>query len=144
MSGSGYIRRPKALTPDKPGTGAPAVKNYITPAGHRRLTEELHHLWKIERPKLVKSYVGWGAGPRASEYLILAAKAKAILSGSYHVTPEHVRAIAKPVLRHRILTNFNAEADQVTTDAIIDGMIKEIPVEGASAAEKRQMDAVMR
>ena len=107
-----------------------------------RVSEEMEG--GIERPKLVKSYVGWGAGPRASEYLILAAKAKAILSGSYHVTPEHVRAIAKPVLRHRILTNFNAEADQVTTDAIIDGMIKEIPVEGASAAEKKQMDAVMR
>jgi MoxR-like ATPase len=107
-----------------------------------RVSEEMEG--GIERPKLVKSYVGWGAGPRASEYLILAAKAKAILTGSYHVTPEHVRAIAKPVLRHRILTNFNAEADQVTTDAIIDGMIKEIPVEGASAAEKRQMDAVMR
>jgi MoxR-like ATPase len=98
----------------------------------------------IERPKLVKSYVGWGAGPRASEYLILAAKARAILTGSFHVTPDHIREIAKPVLRHRILTNFNAEADQVTTDAIIDNMIKEIPVEGASAAEKKQMDTVMR
>ncbi len=96
------------------------------------------------RPKLVKAYVGWGAGPRASEYLILAAKARAILTGSYHVTPAHVQSVAKPVLRHRLLTNFNAEADQVTTDAIVDSMIKEIPVEGASAAEKKQMDAVMR
>jgi MoxR-like ATPase len=98
----------------------------------------------VERPKLVKGYVGWGAGPRASEYLILAAKARAILTGSGHVTPDHVRDVAKPVLRHRVLTNFNAEADGVTTDAIIDAMLKDIPVEGASAAEKRQMDAVMR
>jgi MoxR-like ATPase len=98
----------------------------------------------LERPKLVKSYIGWGAGPRASEYLILAAKAKAMLTGATHVTPEHVKAIAKPVLRHRILTNFNAEADQVNTDAIIDSMLKEIPVEGAAGTEKRQMDAVMR
>ena len=60
------------------------------------------------------------------------------------MTPEHVMAVAKPVLRHRILTNFNAEADQVTTDKIIDGMLKAIPVEGSSAAEKRQMDAVLR
>ena len=60
------------------------------------------------------------------------------------MTPDHVREVAKPVLRHRILTNFNAEADQVTTDAIIDNMLKEIPVEGASAAEKRQMDTVLR
>jgi MoxR-like ATPase len=98
----------------------------------------------VERPALVKNYVGWGAGPRASEYLILAAKARAILSGSFHVTPEHVKAVAKPVLRHRILTNFNAEADQVTTDKIVDGMLQSIPVEGATPAEKRQMDAVLR
>src|SRR5690606_20054412 len=77
----------------------------------------------IERPKLVKDYVGWGAGPRASEYLVLAAKAKAILSGSHNVTPEHVQAVARPVLRHRILTNFNAEADQVTTDQIVDALL---------------------
>jgi MoxR-like ATPase len=98
----------------------------------------------LERPKLVKDYVGWGAGPRASEYLVLAAKAKAILSGSHNVTPEHVRAVARPVLRHRILTNFNAEADQVSTDQIVEGLLKDIPVEGSSAEEKRQMAAVMR
>jgi len=95
-------------------------------------------------PKIVKDYVGWGAGPRASEYIILAAKARAILAGSLHVTPAHVQAVAKPVLRHRILTNFNAEADQVTTDQIVEGLLKAIPVEGASTEEKRQMDAVMR
>ncbi len=98
----------------------------------------------MARPQIVQDYVGWGAGPRASEYLVLAAKARAILTGSYHVTPEHIRAVAHPVLRHRILTNFNAEADQVNTDKIIDGLLKEIPVEGLSPAEKRQMDAAMR
>jgi MoxR-like ATPase len=97
-----------------------------------------------DRPKLVKAYVGWGAGPRASEYLILAAKARAILSGSFHVTPEHVQAVARPVLRHRILTNFNAEADQVTTDAIVDALLRDIPVEGASASDKKLMDAAVR
>ncbi len=97
-----------------------------------------------ERPKLVKAYVGWGAGPRASENLILAAKARAVLSGSMHATPEHVKSVAKPVLRHRILTNFNAEADQVTTDAIVDGLLREIPVEGSSAEERRRMDAVLK
>jgi MoxR-like ATPase len=98
----------------------------------------------LPRPKLIKEYVGWGAGPRASEYLILAAKAKAILSGSYAVTPDHIRAIAKPVLRHRIMPNFNAEADKVTTDIIIDSMLKEIPVEGTTPTQKRQLDAVAR
>ena len=97
-----------------------------------------------KRPKLVESYLAWGAGPRASEYLVLAAKARAILSGSTHVTPEHVRSIAKPVLRHRVMLNFNAEADQVTPDAIIDNLLKETPVDGASDRERRQMDEVLR
>jgi MoxR-like ATPase len=98
----------------------------------------------LSRPRIVSDYVAWGAGPRASEYLVLAAKAKAILGGSYHVTPEHIRAVAHPVLRHRILTNFNAEADQVTADKIVEGMLADIPVEGGTPAQKRQMDAVMR
>ncbi len=96
------------------------------------------------RPKLVDDYVAWGAGPRASEYLILAAKAKAVLAGASHVTPDHVRAVAHPVLRHRILTNFNAEADQVTTDAIIDGLLDEISVESSPEGERRQMDRVLK
>jgi MoxR-like ATPase len=96
------------------------------------------------RPKLVEAYVAWGAGPRASEFLILAAKARAILSGSTHVLPEHVQTIAKPVLRHRLMTNFNAEADQVTTDAIIDNLLKEIPVDGATVRERKQMNEVLR
>ncbi|MCH9058194.1 MAG: MoxR family ATPase [Planctomycetes bacterium] len=96
------------------------------------------------RPKIVSDYVGWGAGPRASEYMVLSAKASAILSGQVHVAPEHIRAVAKPILRHRILTNFNAEADQVTTDDIIDELLESIPVEGTSADEQKQMDAVMR
>jgi MoxR-like ATPase len=96
------------------------------------------------RPKMVGEYVSWGAGPRASEYLVLAAKAKAILEGATHVTPDHIRAIAKPVLRHRILTNFKAEADQVSTDDIIDGLLADVPLEGSSPTERKQMDAVMR
>ena len=98
----------------------------------------------LTRPKMLEQYVGWGAGPRASEYLVLAAKARAILAGSAHVSPDHVRDVAKPVLRHRILTNFNAEADGVTTDAIIDSLLKDIPVEGLSPTEKRQMDSVVK
>lgn len=98
----------------------------------------------LPRPKLVQEYVAWGAGPRASEYIILGAKARAILQGSTHVTPEHVRAVAKPVLRHRILTNFNAEADGITTDAIIEAMVRELLVEAMSAGEKRQLDAVVK
>ena len=98
----------------------------------------------LNRPKLVKDYVAWGAGPRASEYLVLAAKAHALLTGSTHVSPDHVRAVATPVLRHRILTNFNAEADGVSTDDIIEGMLKDVPVDGTSPAEKKQMETVVR
>jgi MoxR-like ATPase len=88
--------------------------------------------------------VAWGAGPRASQYLILAAKAKAILSGSSHVMPEHVQAVALPVMRHRIITNFNAEADSVTTDDIIRKLIEDTPVDGAGRTMSQHMDAVMR
>ena len=91
----------------------------------------------------MQKYVGWGAGPRASQYLILAAKARAILSGSSHVMPEHVQAGALPVMRHRIITNFNAEADGVTTDDIVRELLEKIPVESADPVTRRQMDAVM-
>jgi MoxR-like ATPase len=96
------------------------------------------------RPKVIEDYVAWGAGPRASEFLVLAAKAKAILSGSAAVTPEHVQAVVHPVLRHRILTNFNAEADQVTSDDVIDRLVEQIPVSGSDPDEQKQMDAVLK
>ena len=98
----------------------------------------------VERPTMVKEYVSWGAGPRASEYLVLGAKARAILDGATHVTPDHIRQVAKPVLRHRMLVNFKAEADQIGTDDIIEGLLEEVPVDGATETERKQMDAVMR
>ncbi len=99
---------------------------------------------ETEKPQMVKDYLSWGAGPRASQYLVLAAKAKAILTGSSHVMPEHIQSIALPVLRHRLITNFNAEADGVTTDDIIRNLIETITVDGSDADTKRKMDAVMR
>jgi MoxR-like ATPase len=70
-------------------------------------------------PDFVKEYVAWGAGPRASQYLILAGKARALLKGRYHVSTEDIRQVAIPVLRHRIVTNFNAEAEGMRSDAIV-------------------------
>jgi len=70
-------------------------------------------------PDFVKEMVAWGAGPRAGIYLILAAKARAILQGRYHTTTADVRAVAHPVLRHRVLTTFNAEAAGVSSDEIV-------------------------
>ncbi len=95
-------------------------------------------------PQIVKDYLGWGAGPRASQSLIIAAKAAAVLAGSVHVTTEHVASVAKPVLRHRIIANFNAEADGVTTDDVIDALVRDTPTDGATPDERRKMDAVMR
>jgi MoxR-like ATPase len=77
-------------------------------------------------PELVKKYVSWGAGPRASQYLVLAAKARAILSGRYAVAVEDVRALAGPVLIHRVLPNFHAEADGLTAHAIVEGLVDSI------------------
>ncbi len=78
-------------------------------------------------PDFVKEFVSWGAGPRASQYLILAGKARALLKGRYHVSTEDIRQVALPVLRHRIVTNFNAEAEGVKSDAIVKRLIEHIP-----------------
>ena len=76
-----------------------------------------------DAPDFIRSYVQWGAGPRASQYLILGAKARAVLQGRYYANCEDVRAVACPVLRHRILTNFNAEAEGIKTDEIVRRLI---------------------
>jgi MoxR-like ATPase len=81
-------------------------------------------------PDFVNDYVGWGAGPRASQYLILAGKARALLKGRYHVSTEDIRQVALPVLRHRIVTNFNAEAEGIRSDMIVKKLIELIPQQG--------------
>jgi MoxR-like ATPase len=75
----------------------------------------------------VKQWVAWGAGPRASQYLILGAKARAVLSGRTWVSGEDIRAVAHPVLRHRIICNFSAEAEGVSSDKIIDRLVETVP-----------------
>ena len=74
----------------------------------------------------IQDWVQWGAGPRASQYLVLGAKARAILHGRYHVAYEDIKAVAIPVLRHRILTNFNAEADGITSLDIINRLLENV------------------
>lgn len=78
-------------------------------------------------PDFIRDYVTWGAGPRASQFLVLAAKARAVLKGRFHVSCEDVRAVALPVLRHRIITNFNAEADGIKSDHIVQRLVDFIP-----------------
>ncbi|MGI6454540.1 MAG: AAA family ATPase [bacterium] len=75
---------------------------------------------------LVRQYVSWGAGPRASQYLILAGKVRAILDGRNSVSAEDVRSVAEPVLRHRVITNYRAEADRVDVHQIIKSILEEV------------------
>ena len=78
-------------------------------------------------PDFVNELVGWGAGPRAVQFLILGGKARALLEGRFHVQVEDIQALAKPVLRHRMVVNFAAESDGVTSDEVIDRIIAATP-----------------
>jgi len=78
-------------------------------------------------PDFIKDYVTWGAGPRATQFLVLGAKARAVLHGRYYVSCEDIREVAIPVLRHRIITNFNAEAEGIRSEDIVRRLIQIIP-----------------
>jgi len=77
-------------------------------------------------PEFAKNYLTWGAGPRAAQYLILGAKSLALLNGRFNVSAEDVRGVAKPVLRHRIFTNFNADAEGITPDRIVEMLLEAV------------------
>jgi MoxR-like ATPase len=85
-------------------------------------------------PKPLADLLSWGAGPRASQYLILGGKARAILHGRLHVTTDDVREVAYPVLRHRLVTTFHADAEGITTDDIIDRLLQAVPRPQETAA----------
>jgi MoxR-like ATPase len=78
-------------------------------------------------PDFIRKWVAYGASVRAAQYLTLGGKARALMAGRYHVTFDDIRALTHPVLRHRILTNFHAESERVTTDQIIDQLIEAVP-----------------
>ena len=90
------------------------------------------HLARASRPEdptapdFVKNYLTWGAGPRAGQYLVLGAKSRALLHGRFNVACEDVRAVAKPVLRHRLFTNFNADAESITPDNLVDMLLAHV------------------
>jgi MoxR-like ATPase len=79
-------------------------------------------------PDFVKQWVSYGASTRAPQNLILGGKARALMDGRFNVSFEDIRALAKPVLRHRVLTNFHAQSEKVTTDEIIDKLLKVVPM----------------
>jgi MoxR-like ATPase len=86
----------------------------------------------LEAPAFVQEWVNWGAGPRASQYLVLGAKARAIIHGRFAASVDDVRALAPSVLRHRILTNFNAEAEGMTSLDVIQRLLDVVPMEDAA------------
>ncbi|MBI3090113.1 MAG: MoxR family ATPase [Candidatus Tectomicrobia bacterium] len=86
-----------------------------------------------DAPQFVKDWVSWGAGPRASQFLILGSKARAVLDGRFAASVEDVRVLTVPVLRHRVLTNFNAEADGIQSTDIIERLLEEMERRGAAA-----------
>jgi len=79
-----------------------------------------------EAAAFAQEWIDWGAGPRAAQYLILGAKARAVLHGRINVSCEDVRAVARPVLRHRIITNFNAEAEDIDSEKIIERLLETV------------------
>jgi MoxR-like ATPase len=79
-----------------------------------------------EAPDFVKKYLTWGAGPRACQAMLLGAKAHAMLDGRVHVSTEDIRAVAKPVLRHRLATSFRAESDGVSADHVVEKLFEVI------------------
>ena len=95
-----------------------------------------------EVPAFIREYVTWGAGPRASQYLVLGAKARAVLHGRMFATCDDVRAVAAPVLRHRIMTNFNAEAEGVRPDDIVKQLIQVIPSDESEAVVRGRLPEV--
>jgi len=95
------------------------------------------------RPETVRDYLAWGAGPRATQNLVLAGKARAVLAGRTHVTTDDITAVAHPVLRHRMLTNYSAEADGISSDDLVDRLLKAIDP-GNSTGKDRQLESVVR
>ena len=91
-------------------------------------------------PDFVEKWVKWGAGLRASQALVRGGKARALMHGRYHVSIKDIQALAKPILRHRIMTNFYAESERITSDAIVERLLETVPVpeerDVAMAAER--------
>jgi MoxR-like ATPase len=97
------------------------------------LMDFVNRLVRATRPatsevKFIQDYGRWGAGPRAGQALILCAKARALLHGRFAATLEDIRTLAPPVLRHRVLLNFNAEAENLTADDAVAALLQAVPI----------------
>ncbi|MFH1422568.1 MAG: MoxR family ATPase [Planctomycetota bacterium] len=99
-----------------------------------RLTRPKFH----DAPEFVREWIAWGAGPRAAQSMIIGAKARAMLHGRYDVAHKDIRALAHPVMRHRIIPNFHAEAEGITTDKVIDMLVEHIPAPDYEPEKKKK------
>jgi MoxR-like ATPase len=110
-----------------------------------KLVRQTRHTVLDENPpEFVRDAVAWGAGPRACQFIILGAKARALLLGRHYVAIEDVQAMAAPVLRHRILTNFQAEARGIDADRLIQQLIETTPTEEGAILPDGQLRKVLR
>ncbi len=96
-----------------------------------------------DSPAFVRDWISWGAGPRAVQFMILGAKARAVLQGRCHVAIEDIRAIAKPVLRHRLVTNYSAEAEGHSADRIIDRLLEAVQPHHSAISSDEQFQKVL-
>src|SRR5262249_47264401 len=89
-------------------------------------------------PDFINDQISWGAGPRAVQFLILGGKARAVLHGRTHVSTDDIQALAKPVLRHRMVVNFSAESEGIGSDHVVDRLIENTPTkEGELTSDAR-------
>ena len=94
-------------------------------------------------PECIRKTVRWGAGPRAVQFLVLGAKARAALEGRHHASTQDIRAVAHPVLRHRVIPNFSVEAEGYTTDKIVDDLLAATPANPSSVDDDEQLKKVL-
>ncbi len=139
------IEEERRIARETTGAGSPDVKQVVSGEEVMKYQDLVlrvpvpEHIYdlvvdlvRLSRPKLdgspdyIKRWVNWGAGPRAVQYIIKGAKAHAVLHGSYLVRVEDIEAVAHPVLTHRILTNFQAQSEGVTSEDIINRLLEEV------------------
>ncbi|MCK6457935.1 MAG: MoxR family ATPase [Phycisphaerae bacterium] len=116
---------------------APAIVRYALDLARRTRPDE------PGAPELVRRMVNWGAGPRAVQFLILGAKARAALYGQPYASTEDIRAVARPVLRHRVIMNFTAQAENYTPDRLVDELLEQVPVHGSAAIDSEPIGRVL-
>src|SRR5207248_9338553 len=117
---------------------APAVVKYAL---------DLVHATRPDNPAamdVMKRMVSWGAGPRAVQFLILGGKARAVLHGNYHVSTDDIRAVAHAVLRHRIITNFSAQAEGYSADRLVDDLLAKVKANAGGLVGDSQVGQVLK